>query len=478
MKKQTLLFYAILIYTGSLAQVLNHYYGNLHAHTGFSDGNKDSSVSGVSNPSGSYAFAKLSQNFDFLGISEHNHYSSAGNPGFKLPRYQDGLNMAAASNQEGQFVCLFGMEWGVSSSYNGHVLVYGVNQLMGWEIGIPGVGTNYSIFNAKSDYDGLFKKVKNISGAFCYLAHPYVTDFSTGASAATALAYSPYNAAYDSAIIGLPLRSGLAFSTSQNYDDYSFGNYFDYFKRLLYVGYHLGIGYDHDNHYTNFGRSNGGRLVVMAPSLSRQDIMDAMRSMRFYGSDDPNAELHFTLENNPMGSICSGSVYPSISVQHIDRDGELADSIKIWRGFKNDPSGQYAQVVHIQRQSDITQWTDYGIQAGIEYYYFTEVKQNDGQWIAGSPIWYTASAPVTIAESTNTGPKLLYRNDVSRATLCAPAEDFFNYSLYALDGRCLAKGQAQGQVTINLHALETGVYWILFKQHTITKTFPLVITNP
>jgi hypothetical protein len=270
----------------------------------------------------------------------------------------------------------------------------------------------------------------------------------------------------------------LAFSTSQNYDDYSFGNYFDYFKRLLYVGYHLGIGYDHDNHYTNFGRSNGGRLVVMAPTLSRQDIMDAMRSMRFYGSDDPNAELHFTLENNPMGSICSGSVYPSISVQHIDRDGELADSIKIWRGFKNDPSGQYAQVVHIQRQSDITQWTDYGIQSGIEYYYFTEVKQNDGQWIAGSPIWYTASAPVTIAESTNTGPKLLYRNDVSRATLCAPAEDFFNYSLYALDGRCLVKGQAQGQVTINLHALETGVYWILFTQHTITKTFPLVITNP
>jgi len=63
MKKQTLLIYAILIYTGSLAQVLNHYYGNLHAHTGFSDGNKDSSVSGVSNPSGSYAFAKTFSKF-------------------------------------------------------------------------------------------------------------------------------------------------------------------------------------------------------------------------------------------------------------------------------------------------------------------------------------------------------------------------------------------------------------------------------
>lgn len=468
----------VFVYNVLHAQILNHYYGNLHAHTGYSDGNKDSLNSGISNPAGSYAFAKLSQNFDFLGISEHNHYSSAGNPGFKLPRYQDGLNAAAASNQEGQFVCLFGMEWGVSSSYNGHILIYGVNQLIGWEIGIPGVGTNYNIFNAKSDYDGIFKKVKNLPGAFCYLAHPYFTDYSTGASAATALAFSPYNSAYDSAIVGMPLRSGLAFSTSQNYDDYSVGNYFDYFKRLLYVGYHLGIGYDHDNHYTNFGRSNGGRLVVLAPTLSRQNIMDAMQAMRFYGSDDFNAELVFTLENNPMGSICSGSVYPTLYVEHQDRDGERADSIKIWRGFKNDPSGQYAQLVHIQRQSDITQWTDYGIQSGIEYYYFTEIKQEDGQWIAGSPIWYTAFAPVNISEKYQSGPKMVYRPELNQAILCTASPEPFTISVYTIDGRCVLKHEAQEKITLNLSAFDSGMYWISFTQHEFTRTFSLILTKP
>ncbi len=66
-----------------VAQTYNYYFGNLHSHTGFSDGNKDSLTSGVSQPAGAYNYAKLSQNFDFLGVSEHNHYSSNNNPGFK-----------------------------------------------------------------------------------------------------------------------------------------------------------------------------------------------------------------------------------------------------------------------------------------------------------------------------------------------------------------------------------------------------------
>ena len=161
------------------SQSYNYYFGNLHSHTGFSDGNKDSAATGVTKPDGSYAYAKQSLNFDFLGISEHNHYSSLRNPGFKLPRYQEGLNMADAANQEGIFLALFGMEYGVSSGNNGHVIVYGFNQLIGWETNISGQqGNNYDIYNAKNDYDGLFKKINKNPNAFAYLAHPYWTDFT------------------------------------------------------------------------------------------------------------------------------------------------------------------------------------------------------------------------------------------------------------------------------------------------------------
>src|SRR5690348_15289115 len=115
----------VLTITSLKGQQLNYYFGNIHSHTGFSDGNKDSLKSGVSAPGGSYDYARLSQNFNFLGVSEHNHYSSSHNPGFKRQLYQLGLNMADDANDEGHFLAMFGMEYGVSSQYNGHVLVYG-----------------------------------------------------------------------------------------------------------------------------------------------------------------------------------------------------------------------------------------------------------------------------------------------------------------------------------------------------------------
>src|SRR6266403_211853 len=97
------------------SQTLNYYYGNLHSHSGYSDGNKDATSSCVSKPSGCYSYAKLSQNFDFLGIAEHNHYSSNNNPGMIRTSYAMGLAQAAAANT-GTFLCLYGMEWGVSTT--------------------------------------------------------------------------------------------------------------------------------------------------------------------------------------------------------------------------------------------------------------------------------------------------------------------------------------------------------------------------
>ncbi|MCU0361108.1 MAG: T9SS type A sorting domain-containing protein [Bacteroidia bacterium] len=391
-----------LVFSGK-AQPYNYYFGNLHAHTGFSDGNKDSLSSGISRPDGSYAYAKLSNDFDFLGISEHNHYSNNNNPGFEIQNYAIGLNMANTANQDGVFSCLFGIEYGVSSDYNGHVIVYGFNQLIGWE---PG---NYDIYNDKSDYDGLFRKVKNNPNAFCYLAHPYHTDFSTNGTFSGALAYMPYNSAYDSAIVGVPLRSGLAFSQADTYDDYATGDYISYYRRLLFKGYHLGMGYDHDNHYTNFGRSNGGRLVILAPALSRQNIVEAMQKMRFYGSDDANAKIDFNMNGQVMGSIVQGTVYPSFQLTHADPDGETADTLKLFRGSANTGT-LWAEQVQMTTGNNTLQFTDYAIQMNKEYYYYAEIKQQDQQLIVTSPIWYTGLAPLSLDEHSAELKLLLYPN--------------------------------------------------------------------
>lgn len=476
--RSSLVFLLLVVLSHRIqSQTYNYYFGNLHAHTGFSDGNKDSSSSGVSKPDGSYAYAKLSQDFDFLGISEHNHYSSNNNPGFKRPSYAAGFGMANAANQDGTFLAMFGMEYGVSSSNNGHVIVYGFNQLIGWEYSTPGdTSNNYDIYNAKTDYDGLFKKVKNNPNAFCYLAHPYWTDFTKDGTDATALAFSSYNAMYDSAIVGVPLRSGNAFSTFTNYNDYSTGNYFDYYKKLLHIGYHIGIGYDHDNHNTNFGRSNGGRLVILAPALTRNDLVAAMQQMHFYGSDDRNAKIEFTMNGNIMGSILNGDVYPTFNVIHADPDGEQADTIKIWRGNKNS-GGLWAQVVQISNQNNTTTFTDMNILPGVEYYYFAEIRQNDGQWMVTSPIWYTASTMISLDENTN-GIKFNYfPNPVSKKlNVSISTNERHTILLVDITGRIiLEKEHDQKETVIDLLDVNPGLYHLVIKKENSSVSKKLVI---
>src|SRR5690606_20307941 len=110
--------------------VYKAFFGNLHAHSAYSDGNKDQPSM---RPAEDYAYARNARCMDLLGISEHNHYSAHQNPGMLLENYQKGLHQADSFTQANPgFLALYGMEWGTISN-GGHVLVYGVDSLIGWE---------------------------------------------------------------------------------------------------------------------------------------------------------------------------------------------------------------------------------------------------------------------------------------------------------------------------------------------------------
>src|SRR4051812_26990683 len=91
----------------------NFYFGNLHSHSSYSDGNKDSTASGYYYPGQDFYYVKSSYHMDFLGIAEHNHYSSNNNPGIHVADYARGLYQADTANNEGVFVCMYGFEYGV-----------------------------------------------------------------------------------------------------------------------------------------------------------------------------------------------------------------------------------------------------------------------------------------------------------------------------------------------------------------------------
>jgi len=160
----------LFIFLGKLlpAQNLNYYYGNMHAHTSYSDGNKDSLTSGMTTPLQGFNYARQSTQIDFYGISEHNHYSA----GMRAPiYYQKGLADANTATVDGQFVAMYGMEWGVISS-GGHLLVYGFDSLCGWDFGPQ------EIFVDEADYSKLYSVINRKYNSFAYLAHPQFDDYN------------------------------------------------------------------------------------------------------------------------------------------------------------------------------------------------------------------------------------------------------------------------------------------------------------
>jgi hypothetical protein len=352
------------------AQVLNFYYGNLHAHSIYSDGNSDSATSHLSIPYHDYQFAKKAQHFNFLGISEHNHNGAD----MVRSSYAKGLQQADSANQDGIFVAMYGMEWGVIGPPGGHVLVYGVNQLIGWET-ISG-SANYDFYVAKGDYASLFSKINATTGAFACLAHPASSDYSNMFS-------NVLNPSFDSAIVGSAIRSGPAFSTDTTYTNPSTSSYEARYKDALKQGYHLGATLDHDNHNTTFGKMAASRTVVLAPSLTRANIMDAYRKMRTQASDDWNVQVTFTINGKPLGSILTDTVNPQISVSVYDPDLENTSSIVITYGI---PGSGTAPTTLTSSSTGSLNYT-HSIATGSSYYYYAVITQADGDKIFTSPIW-------------------------------------------------------------------------------------------
>ena len=348
------------------------YRGNLHGHSSYSDGNKDASTSGAYTPADDYALGRLAQQFDFMGISEHNHNQA----GMSLPSYAKGLQQADAANDEGNFVTLYGMEWGTISG-GGHVVVYGYPQLIGWE---PG---NYDVYVAKGDYsgpNGLFATVAQQPGTIAYLAHPAQTDYN-------GLFSNPLNPTTADVVVGSAMRSGPAFSTNTTYSNPPASTYESRFKDALKLGYHVAPTVDHDSHYSVFGRSTPGRLVLLAPTLTRPALMDALQQRRFYASDDFNTEVTFTVGSQPMGSIMTRAGTPTLTVSVNDPDAnDAVATIDLFSGIPG--SGTVAAPLVSSSGSATFAYTD-PIANQATYYYYAVITQADGDKIWTAPIWYT-----------------------------------------------------------------------------------------
>jgi hypothetical protein len=234
----------------------------------------------------------------------------------------------------------------------------------------------------KSQYTGsggLFDVINRHGGnALAYMAHPNNTDYND-------LLNGTFDMAADEAVVGTAVESGPAFSTNTSYSNPATSmSYLSYYRNMLSKGYHLGPTIDHDNHNLTFGRTTKSRLVVMAPSLTENNLLDGMRKMRFYASQDCNAKITFTINEEPMGSIVTKAGAPTITLGSITSN-PIA-SVNVMYGVPG--SGTVAATL-TSSTSGTFSFTDNGLANLSQRYYYLDITETDGARIITAPIWYS-----------------------------------------------------------------------------------------
>ncbi|MCX6355667.1 MAG: metallophosphoesterase [Candidatus Aureabacteria bacterium] len=114
------IFSLTLLCVGShaVAEEYSYYYGDIHSHTGFSDG-----VAG-STPAAAYAHARDTAHLDFYAVTDHKYPSKECGPRdlpFTQETYDQMKIEADAANQDDSFIALYGYEWTIAGGAHGNV---------------------------------------------------------------------------------------------------------------------------------------------------------------------------------------------------------------------------------------------------------------------------------------------------------------------------------------------------------------------
>ena len=232
---------------------LNLYHGEIHAHTAFSDG--------IATPEEAMAYARDVGGADFFALTEHSHYIDD-----ELYRRQ--IAIADKYEDPGHFAALFGFEmtWNNTCALWGHMNVLGSRW---YEYDIRGKGI-----------PELYDRLCRDRDAVAMFNHP-------GLPWGNFHDYDNYSPEADRAVCLSEIK-GAGY-------DHEYSN-------LLTRGWHASPTFSEDNHNYNWTTATPSTTYVLAPALTRDNIMDAFRRRRTYSTGDSTMKIRFKINGHWMGS--------------------------------------------------------------------------------------------------------------------------------------------------------------------------------
>lgn len=298
----------------ALAQVETVRFGNLHAHSAYSDG--------LGEPEEAYQMA-CEAGLDFFAVTEHNHDKGDGKGDRKDDRTigtDPGLYRGTASslvesadrlNRPGECVTIYGQEFSTISSGN-HANIFDVDKIIDAPNG--DFASLLAWLQANPDSNG--------NMALMQFNHPaggqrarkdYGRDDFGGDEQMWVQSMAPHVSLIE--ILNAPaLRDGTHQRTHSRQ-----GQYF----RYLNLGFHLAPSVGQDNHYRNWGFSTDARVAVITSDFTRAGILSALRARRAYASEDKNLRVIFRSGDALQGDIATPPAIGAeldLTVQIVDDD--------------------------------------------------------------------------------------------------------------------------------------------------------------
>ncbi len=346
----------------------NVYFGQIHAHTNFSDG--------AGSPEEAFEHAsKEVDNLDYLCITDHSN-SLDGAEDSDITKNTDadatkewtrGHELAKQYSTE-DFTCIYGYEMTWSNGL-GHMNTFNTE---GFQSRTQKEFSTYG--TALNNY---YAKLRQVPDSASMFNHPGTTfgDFQD---------FAYYSEDNDAVITMIEVGNGEGTIGSSGY----FPSY-EYYTRALDKGWHVAPANNQDNHKGKWGDANTARTVVLADTNTEANIYDAMKNYRMYATEDNNLSIYYTLDNYIMGTqLDKDAVGETVHIR-----GELTDAdTTSTRNGKAEQLGKVEVIVNgglsvaSKQVNTNAQVVEFDIPANYSYYYL-KVTEADGDIAVTAPVW-------------------------------------------------------------------------------------------
>jgi len=333
----------------------------------------------------------------------------------------DSLISAARSlTVDGQFVALYGQEFSTISSGN-HLNVFDIGEVINVQKGRFDLLLDFLRINRDSSGQPAVVMLNHPEQSLTVLSKEYGLD-DFGGDTSRWITSTGTHARLIQVING-PGMSGATNADPARPKE-------EAYLKFLNLGYKLAPTADQDNHKMNRGNATTARTGAIMTTLTKANLINALRSRHVYATEDSNLSVIIRVNNR----LCGGVISPLPTAGEISIRYEIADvdepdaeyEIQVWRDAVG---GSLARMVSSVRVDDGSGTIEDIAFSGEAQFVFSKIIQRnesgdeDRVWTA--PVWFENQSP-----SPNPVP-----DGNADATIASRNSEVFHVSLECLNAR-------------------------------------------